>query len=243
MSIRTVPARTGRIAEDHTMPLLRAERLTKAVTTPEGPLTILDHIDLAIEEGETLAVLGVSGSGKSTLLGLLAGLDLPTSGEVYFEGEALSKLSEGERASLRLQKVGFLFQLFHLIPTLTALENVMLPLELRRERCRRARAREMLERLDLGHRLHHLPQQLSAGEKQRVALARALITRPKVLFADEPTASLDRRSAQRVVEQLFALRETFGTTLIVVTHDPQLAGRCQRVVELEAGRIVREEPR
>lgn len=221
-------------------PLIVAERLTKRFATEEGPITVLDRIDLAVEEGETVAILGVSGSGKSTLLGLLAGLDLPTSGEVYFDGCPLSALSEEARAELRLREIGFVFQLFHLIPTLTALENVMLPLELRGERGARAKAEAWLERLGLGHRRHHLPRQLSGGEKQRVALARALITSPKVLFADEPTANLDATTAGPVLEQLFALREESGTTLLVVTHDPKVARRCRRVVHLVAGKLVEE---
>ncbi|QKT03062.1 ATP-binding cassette domain-containing protein [Ectothiorhodospiraceae bacterium 2226] len=220
----------------HTTPLVRAEALAKAVASPGGRLTILDDISLAVAPGEAVAIVGTSGSGKSTLLGLLAGLDAPTHGRVWLGGIALDELDEDGRAELRARLVGFVFQSFHLLPTLTALENVMLPLELRGEEAR-ATARELLARVGLEARASHYPAQLSGGEQQRVALARAFVVRPKVLFADEPTGNLDERTGARVIELMFALREEAGCTLILVTHDAALAARCDRRVSLEAGRI------
>ncbi|WP_460034537.1 ABC transporter ATP-binding protein [Methylothermus subterraneus] len=217
-----------------------AVHLSKSVSTAEGKLAILTDVNLAIQPGEAVAVVGVSGSGKSTLLSLLAGLDLPTSGQVYLDGVALTELDEDGRAHLRGETVGFVFQSFQLLPSLTALENAMLPLELRGAEDAAMRARELLERVGLGHRLHHYPHQLSGGEQQRVALARAFATCPKVLFADEPTGNLDQRTGRHVIELLFELNRTHATTLVLVTHDEALAERCQRVLVLEAGRIVAE---
>ncbi|MFN3919323.1 MAG: ABC transporter ATP-binding protein [Methylohalobius sp.] len=218
--------------------MIVAEHLNKSVTTAEGRLDILTDVNLSIQPGEAVAVVGVSGSGKSTLLSLLAGLDLPTSGQVYLDGIALTELDEDGRARLRGEAVGFVFQAFQLLPSLTALENVMLPLELKGVRNAAALAREFLARVGLAHRLHHYPRQLSGGEQQRVALARAFVTCPKILFADEPTGNLDQRTGQHVIELLFELNQAHATTLVLVTHDEALAKRCQRIIELEAGRIL-----
>lgn len=220
--------------------MIVAEHLNKSVTTAAGRLDILTDVNLSIQPGEAVAVVGVSGSGKSTLLSLLAGLDLPTSGQVYLDGIALTELDEDGRASLRGKAVGFVFQAFQLLPSLTALENVMLPLELKGVRNAALLARELLARVELAHRLHHYPRQLSGGEQQRVALARAFVTCPKILFADEPTGNLDRRTGQRVIDLLFELNQAHATTLVLVTHDEALAKRCQRIIELEAGRILAE---
>ncbi len=220
--------------------MIVAEHLNKSVTTAEGRLDILTDVNLSIQPGEVVAVVGVSGSGKSTLLSLLAGLDLPTSGQVYLDGIALTELDEDGRARLRGEAVGFVFQAFQLLPSLTALENVMLPLELKGVRNAALLAREFLARVGLAHRLHHYPRQLSGGEQQRVALARAFVTYPKILFADEPTGNLDQRTGQHVIELLFELNQAHATTLVLVTHDEALAKRCQRIIELEAGRIIAE---
>lgn len=220
--------------------MIVAEHLNKSVTTAEGRLDILTDVNLSIQPGEVVAVVGVSGSGKSTLLSLLAGLDLPTSGQVYLDGIALTELDEDGRARLRGEAVGFVFQAFQLLPSLTALENVMLPLELKGVRNAALLAREFLARVGLAHRLHHYPRQLSGGEQQRVALARAFVTYPKILFADEPTGNLDQRTGQHVIELLFELNQAYATTLVLVTHDEALAKRCQRIIELEAGRIIAE---
>ncbi len=220
--------------------ILVAEHLSKSALTAEGKLDILTDVNLSIRAGEAVAVVGVSGSGKSTLLSLLAGLDLPTSGQVFLNGIALTALDEDGRAYLRSQMVGFVFQSFQLLPMLTALENVMLPLELKGVRDAAPLAREFLARVGLAHRLHHYPRQLSGGEQQRVALARAFVTYPKVLFADEPTGNLDQRTGRQVIELLFELNLAHATTLVLVTHDEALAERCQRVLVLEAGRIVAE---
>jgi putative ABC transport system ATP-binding protein len=220
--------------------MLVAEHLNKSAVTAEGKLDILTDVNLAIQAGEAVAVVGVSGSGKSTLLSLLAGLDLPTSGQVSLNGIVLTALDEDGRASLRSQMVGFVFQSFQLLPMLTALENVMLPLELKGVRDAAPLAQEFLARVGLAHRLHHYPRQLSGGEQQRVALARAFVTYPKVLFADEPTGNLDQRTGRQVIELLFELNRAHATTLVLVTHDEALAERCQRVIVLEAGRIVAE---
>jgi putative ABC transport system ATP-binding protein len=202
-------------------------------------LTILDDVSLAVAAGETVAVVGASGAGKSTLLALLAGLDEPSAGSVWLEGVELSALDEDGRAALRAQHVGFVFQSFHLVPSLTAHENVMLPLELAGRRDARAAARAVLEQVGLGPRLGHYPRQLSGGEQQRVAIARAFVTRPAVLFADEPTGNLDTATGARVMELLFDLNAASGTTLVLVTHDRAIAARCGRVIELDAGRLVR----
>jgi len=216
--------------------VLQAENLSKEVSSPEGLLTIVDSVSLDISFGESVAVTGPSGAGKSTLLALLAGLDVPTRGRVLFEGEDLTQLDEDGRARLRAQRVGFVFQSFHLIPALTALENVMLPLELAGRKDARRAARDTLQRVGLQERTGHYPRQLSGGEQQRVALARAFVTAPVVLFADEPTGNLDTATGARVGELLFELNATARTTLVLVTHDRELAARCARLVKMEAGR-------
>jgi putative ABC transport system ATP-binding protein len=218
--------------------VLEARKLRKEVTSPEGMLTILDDVSFAVAAGETLAVVGASGAGKSTLLALLAGLDEPTAGSVFLAGIELSALDEDGRAAVRAQHVGFVFQSFHLVPSLTAHENVMLPLELAGRRDARAAARAVLEQVGLGPRLGHYPRQLSGGEQQRVAIARAFVTRPAVLFADEPTGNLDTATGQRVIELLFDLNAANGTTLVLVTHDREIAARCGRILQLDAGRQV-----
>ncbi|HJX22675.1 MAG TPA: ABC transporter ATP-binding protein [Steroidobacteraceae bacterium] len=218
--------------------VLRAENLCKQVSSPEGTLTIVDEVSLDILAGESVAVTGPSGAGKSTLLALLAGLDVPTRGRVLLEGQDLTQLDEDGRARLRAQRVGFVFQSFHLIPALTALENVMLPLELAGRRDARRVAAETLQRVGLKERTGHYPRQLSGGEQQRVALARAFVTQPAVLFADEPTGNLDTVTGARVGELLFELNANAHTTLVLVTHDRELAARCARMVKMEAGRVL-----
>lgn len=218
--------------------MLEAKKLRKEVSSPEGTLTILDDVSLAVLAGESVAIVGASGAGKSTLLALLAGLDEPTRGEVWLDGLELSALDEDGRAAARAGRVGFVFQSFHLVPSLTALENVMLPLELAGRRDARAGAREVLNRVGLGPRTGHYPRQLSGGEQQRVAIARAFVTSPAVLFADEPTGNLDARTGARVIQLLFDVNAASGTTLVLVTHDRELAGRCGRVIEIDAGRLV-----
>jgi putative ABC transport system ATP-binding protein len=218
-------------------PLLVAERLGRQVVLPSGPLTILDGVDFSIAAGEAFAIVGASGSGKSTLLSLLAGLDLPSDGRVLLDGADLGRLDEDGRAALRAEKVGFVFQNFQLLPALTALENVMLPLELRGDADAEGPARQVLEQVGLGARLGHYPRQLSGGEQQRVAIARAFVTRPRLLFADEPTGNLDTVTGQQVVELLFRLNAEAGTTLVLVTHDERLAARCTRQLRLAAGRV------
>jgi putative ABC transport system ATP-binding protein len=217
--------------------VLQAENLSKQVSSPEGPLTIVDSVSLSILAGESVAVAGPSGAGKSTLLALLAGLDVPTGGRVLLEGHDLTQLDEDGRARLRAQRVGFVFQAFHLIPALTALENVMLPLELAGRSDARRAATATLERVALKDRIGHYPRQLSGGEQQRVALARAFVTAPAVLFADEPTGNLDTATGTRVGELLFELNANSHTTLVLVTHDRELAARCGRLVRMEAGRV------
>ena len=201
-------------------------------------LVILREIDLAVTPGEAVAVVGASGSGKSTLLAILAGLDTPTTGEVEIDGTLITVLDEDARARLRAMNVGFVFQSFQLLPSLTALENVMLPLELSGEEKSEELAKQVLGRVGLGERLHHYPKHLSGGEQQRVALARAFVVRPKLLLADEPTGSLDADSGAEIIRLLFELNREYGTTLVMVTHDESLAARCGRVVRLAAGRIV-----
>jgi putative ABC transport system ATP-binding protein len=218
--------------------VLEARSLRKQVTSPEGMLTILDDVSLAVAAGESIAVVGASGAGKSTLLALLAGLDEPTAGAVWLEGTELSALDEDGRAAARARHVGFVFQSFHLIPSLTALENVMLPLELAGRADARAAAREVLRQVGLESRLGHYPRQLSGGEQQRVAIARAFVTKPSVLFADEPTGNLDSTTGARVIQLLFDLNQATGTTLVLVTHDRAIAERCSRVIEMDAGRLV-----
>jgi len=218
--------------------VLKAENLSKQVSSPEGALTIVDDVSLEIRAGESVAVSGPSGAGKSTLLALLAGLDLPTRGRVLLEGQDLTALDEDGRARLRAQRVGFVFQAFHLIPALTALENVMLPLELAGRADARRAAAETLDDVGLKERTGHYPRQLSGGEQQRVAIARAFVTRPAVLFADEPTGNLDTTTGARVGELLFELNAHAHTTLVLVTHDRELAARCARVLRMEAGRVL-----
>jgi putative ABC transport system ATP-binding protein len=219
--------------------VLKAENLTKRVSSPEGSLTIVHDVSFDIASGESVAIVGASGAGKSTLLALLAGLDLPSSGRVLLEGQDLARLDEDGRARLRAQRVGFVFQSFHLIPALTALENVMLPLELSggSSEARRA-ALDSLGRVGLSARTGHYPRQLSGGEQQRVALARAFVTRPAVLFADEPTGNLDTVTGSRVGELLFELNASSHTTLVLVTHDLGLSARCARTIRMEAGRVI-----
>ena len=218
--------------------VLAAERVGKQVSSPEGTLTILDNVEFSIGRGETVAVMGASGAGKSTLLALLAGLDEPTTGSIQLAGSELTALDEDGRAAVRARHVGFVFQSFHLLPSLTALENVMLPLELAGRGDARAAALEVLARVGLAERVGHYPRQLSGGEQQRVAIARAFVTRPDVLFADEPTGNLDAATGERIMELLFGLNAETGTTLVLVTHDQALAARCGRVIRLDAGRIV-----
>jgi putative ABC transport system ATP-binding protein len=211
--------------------------LTKKVTSPEGELTILDDVSFGIASGESAAIVGPSGAGKSTLLALLAGLDEPTSGQVWLNGVELGSLDEDGRARLRNREVGFVFQSFHLLPSLTALENVLLPLELCGAENAAATARAALVRVGLGQRLRHYPKQLSGGEKQRVAIARAFVGPPSLLFADEPTGNLDNRTGGLILDLLFELNAASGTTLVLVTHDLDAAGRCNRLLELAGGRL------
>ncbi|KRW73255.1 ABC transporter ATP-binding protein [Stutzerimonas nitrititolerans] len=216
--------------------ILNARNLSKVVTSAEGELVILDDLSLSLDKGDSLAIVGTSGSGKSTLLGLLAGLDLPSSGEVQLAGYLLGALNEDERARVRAEHVGFVFQSFQLLDSLNALENVMLPLELHGRRDAQQRARDLLERVGLGARLHHYPRQLSGGEQQRVAVARAFAAEPDVLFADEPTGNLDSHTGANITELLFELNREGGTTLVLVTHDERLAQRCHNLLRLEGGR-------
>jgi putative ABC transport system ATP-binding protein len=218
--------------------VLSTKDLGKQVSSPEGVLTILADISLEIHSGETVALVGPSGAGKTTLLALLAGLDNPTSGVVRLCGEDLGTLDEDGRALVRGRNVGFVFQSFHLVPSLTALENVMLPLELASQPEAEARAKKALNSVGLGTRTSHYPRQLSGGEKQRVAIARAFVTNPAVLFADEPTGNLDTASGERITELLFDMNKQSGTTLVLVTHDKTLAARCDRILELEAGKLL-----
>jgi len=217
--------------------LVQAQNLVKQVSSPEGTLTILDGVSLRILAGEAVAVVGVSGSGKSTLLGLLAGLDVPTSGTVRLNGVDITGLDEDGRAQVRAQGVGFVFQSFQLLPSLTALENVMLPLELAGRRVPKRTAQTDLVRVGLGERLHHYPSQLSGGEQQRVAIARAFVAKPKILFADEPTGNLDTRTSHKIVDLLFSLNAEYGATLVLVTHNPEMGERCQRSLELDNGTV------
>jgi len=217
--------------------ILRASEIGKQVTTGTTELTILAGVSFEVRAGEAVAIVGVSGSGKSTLLGLLAGLDTPSAGSVRIDGHDLFALDEDGRAALRGRMVGFVFQSFQLLPAMTAPENVRLPLELAGADEAGAPARAMLERVGLAERLHHYPKQLSGGEQQRVAIARAFVTRPKLLFADEPTGNLDAATGQQVIDLLFELNRESGTTLLLVTHDEAVTGRCDRVLHLAAGRL------
>ena len=221
--------------------VLRAEHLTKTYRSGERTLTVLRDVSFAVPEGSRCAIVGPSGSGKTTLLGLCAGLDRPTSGSVALNGVALNDLNEDELAQIRNQHVGFVFQTFQLISTLTALENVVVPLELRGESGVRRQATELLNQVGLGDRLDHYPAQLSGGEQQRVSLARAFINQPKILFADEPTGNLDGETAEKVSDLLFELNEAAGTTLVLVTHNLELAQRTQRIITLKAGSIGSDE--
>ncbi len=216
---------------------IRAENVGKTVPVASGSLRILQDIDLEVEAAETLAIVGASGSGKSTLLGLLAGLDRPSEGRIRLAGYDITTLDEDSRASIRAGRVGFVFQSFQLLANLTALENVSLPLEITGADDAGSRATEILERVGLGERVTHYPLQLSGGEQQRVAIARAFVTRPDILFADEPTGNLDTENGRRVADLLFTLNAEHGTTLVLVTHDAELAGRCGRCVNMEAGRL------
>ena len=222
--------------------MIETKNLVKAVVTSEGVLTILKRVSLLIEPGEAVAIVGASGSGKSTLLGLMAGLDGATSGEVILNGHNLTQMDEEQRAILRGQLVGFVFQSFQLLPSLTALENVMLPIELKGDPEAKNKAKQLLERVGLGERWHHYPNQLSGGEQQRVAIARAFATKARILFADEPTGNLDTATGVKVVDLLFDLNHEYSTTLVLVSHDERLAKRCGRIVKLVAGEIVSDEP-
>ena len=220
------------------IPILKVQQLTKSYTTGAGQLTVLKSISFELPQGSTCAILGPSGSGKTTLLGLCAGLDRPTSGSVLLNGEPLADLSEDERARVRNEHVGFVFQNFQLIPTLTALENVTVPMELRGDRTARALGLELLKRVGLGERVEHYPTQLSGGEQQRVALARAFINRPKILFADEPTGNLDAETSSGIIDIILELNRSAGTALVLVTHDPDVAKLTERTIRLRSGEAV-----
>jgi putative ABC transport system ATP-binding protein len=235
MNTKLMPSAQAPMVRDS---VLKAENLSKEVISPEGSLTIVDDVFLEIAAGESVAITGPSGAGKSTLLALLAGLDSPSRGRVLLAGHDLTQLDEDGRARLRARRVGFVFQSFHLLPALTALENVMLPLELGGQADARRVAAETLAGVGLAARTGHYPRQLSGGEQQRVAIARAFVTRPAVLFADEPTGNLDTATGSRVGELLFGLNAHEHTTLVLVTHDRQLAERCGRAVRMEAGRVL-----
>lgn len=217
---------------------IKVTNLTHTVTANTGNLTILNGINIDIKEGESVAIVGASGSGKSTLLGLLAGLDVNTSGEISLYDHVFSSLDEEQRAIIRGQYVGFIFQSFHLLPSLQAVENVMLPAELKGDKQARKKAEALLDQVGLSHRLTHYPNQLSGGEQQRVAIARAFASSPKILFADEPTGNLDEGNGKIIIEQLFDLNHSQGTTLVMVTHDNELAQKCQRQLVMSAGQLV-----
>ena len=218
--------------------MIKANSVTKVVTTSEGSLQILRPISFEVKSGESVAIIGASGSGKSTLLGLLAGLDQVTEGEIFLDGEGLHSMGEEERAALRGNKVGFIFQSFMLVQSLTALENVMLPAEIAGLDSPKALAMNILEQVGLKHRAHHFPNQLSGGEQQRVAIARAFITSPKILFADEPTGNLDAKNSAKIESLLFQMNREKGTTLVLVTHDNELAEHCDRQLTMNAGELV-----
>jgi putative ABC transport system ATP-binding protein len=220
---------------------IKVTNLTHTVTAHTGDLTILKGINIDIKKGESVAIVGASGSGKSTLLGLLAGLDVNTSGEIVLYEQAFSSMDEEQRALMRGQYVGFIFQSFHLLPSLQAVENVMLPAELKGDRNARKKAEELLEKVGLSHRLTHYPNQLSGGEQQRVAIARAFASSPKILFADEPTGNLDEGNGKIIIDQLFELNQSQGTTLVIVTHDNELAKKCERQLVMSAGQLVEKE--
>ncbi len=220
--------------------LLAAEDLTKAYRSGDKELVVLDHVTFTVEQGSRLAIIGPSGSGKTTLLGLCAGLDVPTKGTVSLMGFKLNAMDEDDRAFLRNQYTGFIFQNFQLLATLTAIENVMVPLELRGERNVQPKAKELLTRVGLGDRLHHYPSQLSGGEQQRVAIARAFITSPKILFADEPTGNLDEDNAKQIIDLLFGINGEEKTTIVIVTHNLELAQKTDRILQMKGGKIVDE---
>lgn len=222
--------------------MIAVQQVSKSVRDATGTLDILRGVDFVLHRGETVAIVGASGSGKSTLLSIVAGLDTPTAGTVHIDGTDIFALDEDQRAALRAQKIGFVFQSFQLLGNLTALENVMLPLELAGRRDARALATQMLQRVGLGERLGHYPKVLSGGEQQRVALARAFVVRPAVLLADEPTGSLDFATGERIMQLMFELNREQGTTLVLVTHDPGIAQRCERRITVEAGRAVADPP-
>jgi putative ABC transport system ATP-binding protein len=225
-------------ASKNSQAVLVAENVSKQVISPEGNLTILSDLSFAVDKGESVAVVGASGAGKSTLLALLAGLDLPTEGEIWLNGVNMTALDEDGRADVRAACVGFVFQSFHLVPSLNALENVMLPLELSGRTSPRQAAMEIIRQVGLSDRWSHYPAQLSGGEKQRVAIARAFATEPAVLFADEPTGNLDSNTGDHVMDLMFELNRNSSTTLVLVTHDRELAARCDRTIGLDAGRLV-----
>lgn len=217
--------------------MIRTQNVTKTVSTSEGELQILQPISFEVKAGESVAIVGASGSGKSTLLGLLAGLDEVSSGEIYLDGDPLHTMNEEARARLRGEKVGFIFQSFMLVQSLTAIENVMLPAEIAGFKDAKARAKAILEQVGLSHRAHHYPNQLSGGEQQRVAVARAFINQPKILFADEPTGNLDAENSEKIEQLLFNMNQEIGTTLVLVTHDSRLAQRCERQLNMQAGSL------
>ncbi|HFD10887.1 MAG TPA: ABC transporter ATP-binding protein [Crenotrichaceae bacterium] len=221
--------------------LITVANLGKSVMTPDGRLDILTAVDVSIKSADTVAVIGESGSGKSTLLALLAGLDTPTDGQVVIAGKNISIMDEDQRAQMRANYVGFVFQSFHLLPGLTAEENVMLPLEVKGVHSARSQALELLDRVGLAQRVKHYPGQLSGGEQQRVAIARAFVTTPRILFADEPTGNLDRNTGTHIIDLLFELNSEYQTTLVLVTHDEALAARCHHRIELDAGRVVNQQ--
>lgn len=219
------------------MTIISANQVNKTVVTRQGPLQILSDISLSVKQGETLSILGSSGSGKTTLLSLLAGLDTPSSGKIFLLDSEISSLSEEERTSLRLGRVGFVFQAFHLLPHLTALENVMLPMLLQEVKTAKQQAYAILAKMGLEKRVDHLPKQLSGGEQQRVAIARAYVTRPKIIFADEPTGNLDIQTGEKIIKMLFDLNSEEKTTLIIVTHDKEIAKKTNLVIQLGAGKL------
>lgn len=222
--------------------MIKTKELGKTVSTSEGDLTILKGIDLEIKKSESVAIVGASGSGKTTLLSLLAGLDTPTTGQIFLGDHEITSLDEEERANVRSALVGFVFQSFQLLASLSAIENVMLPSELSGDSGAEAKARDLLERVGLGHRINHYPRQLSGGEQQRVAIARAFASSVDILFADEPTGNLDTTTGQHVIDLIFELNKEFGTTLVLVTHDQRLADRCDRAIHIATGEIVVPDP-
>ncbi|MGQ5521978.1 ABC transporter ATP-binding protein [Chitinimonas sp. PSY-7] len=239
--MRATPDFLIRGSDTDLSPILLAQDLGKQVGFGHETLTILEQVSFSLAAGSSLAIVGASGSGKSTLLGLLAGLDTPSQGEVSLVGQSLNALDEDGRAKLRAEHVGFVFQSFQLLPSLSALDNVALPLELNGRKDAQREAAALLERVGLGQRMQHRPKELSGGEQQRVALARAFVTRPKLLFADEPTGNLDTQTGERIIDLLFSLNAEVGTTLVLVTHDERLAARCGSRLRLAAGRVIERE--